>query len=63
MGKLKDAVDARKNRLIHRLIGAGYTKMSDGRQLYELPLADLERLNIHVACSNAPKYKLDEPNI
>ncbi|USK48890.1 Fur-regulated basic protein FbpA [Bacillus sp. CMF12] len=47
MGKLKEAVEARKNYLINRLIVAGYTKMEDGRQLYELPLADLERMNIH----------------
>jgi hypothetical protein len=63
MGKLKEAVDARKNYLINRLIVAGYTKMDDGRQLYELPLADLERMNIHIACCQAPKYKIDEPNI
>ncbi|WP_226619844.1 Fur-regulated basic protein FbpA [Cytobacillus firmus] len=63
MGKLKEAVDARKNYLINRLIIAGYTKMDDCRQLYEMPLPDLERMNIHIACSQAQKYKLDEPNI
>lgn len=63
MGKLKDAVEARKSYLIHRLIAAGYTKMSDGRQLYELPLADLERMNVQVTCSHAPKFKVEEPEI
>jgi DNA-binding protein Fis len=44
--QLREAVEKRKSQIIRELINAGYTKHEDGRQLYELPLAELEHLYI-----------------
>lgn len=41
-GLLHQAVQMRKEYLINQLIEVGYTKMVDGRQLYELTLTELE---------------------
>ncbi|HWO95816.1 MAG TPA: Fur-regulated basic protein FbpA [Bacillus sp. (in: firmicutes)] len=41
-GLLNQAVQMRKEYLINQLIEVGYTKMADGRQLYELTLTELE---------------------
>ncbi|MFC3885851.1 Fur-regulated basic protein FbpA [Bacillus songklensis] len=41
---LNQAIQMRKNYLIDQLIEAGYTKMVDGRQLYELTLTELEEV-------------------
>lgn len=53
MAQLRKAVEERRNFIIRRLIAAGYNKMTDGRQFYELTLSDLERLYIHVSCKKA----------
>jgi hypothetical protein len=52
---LKKAVDERKDFLIDRLIRFGYTKSEDGRQLYELPLVELERLHIEMMWERGKK--------
>ena len=44
--QLREAVERRKSRIIRDLISVGYTKREDGRQLYELPLSELEHLYI-----------------
>lgn len=44
------AREERKQHLIDELLKYGCTKMEDGRQLYEVPLADLEKLHIKVKC-------------
>lgn len=41
-GMLNQAVQMRKEYLINQLIEVGYTKMADGRHLYELTLTELE---------------------
>ncbi|WP_078430461.1 Fur-regulated basic protein FbpA [Alkalihalobacterium alkalinitrilicum] len=41
-GLLRRAVEAKKQELIAQLISTGVTKMSDGRQLYELTLTELQ---------------------
>lgn len=38
---LRQAYDKEKQRLIEELIKCGYTKLEDGRQLYELTLTEL----------------------
>lgn len=38
---LREAQERLKDYLIHRLLKAGYTKLDDGRQLYELTLTEL----------------------
>ncbi|MGC4376728.1 Fur-regulated basic protein FbpA [Fictibacillus sp. Mic-4] len=43
MGELSKAVKKRKDELINKLILHHVYKASDGSQLYELPLKDLER--------------------
>ena len=45
-----DPVSDRHNNLIDELIRYGQYESGDGRQLYELSLADLERLHIKVKC-------------
>lgn len=47
---LREAVEKRKDLLIRKLIKAGYTKMADGRQLYELTPSELEHLHITICC-------------
>jgi hypothetical protein len=39
--QLRDGQERLKDSLINRLIKAGWTKMDDGRQLYELTLTEL----------------------
>ncbi|MBP0725561.1 Fur-regulated basic protein FbpA [Bacillus sp. RG28] len=41
---LYEAVEFRKNIIIDKLLKLGFTKMPDGRQLYELSLTELEGL-------------------
>lgn len=60
--ELKKAVDRRKSHLISRLIKAGFIKTHDGRQLYELPLAELERLDIDYKCQAAPQFEIKQVN-
>lgn len=43
-------VEERREYLIDFLIGYGLFEASDGRQLYELPLAELERIYITLRC-------------
>jgi len=50
MDVLQMAVEKRKQYLIDFLIGYGMFEASDGRQLYELPLAELERIYITLRC-------------
>lgn len=59
MGQLKEAVEKRKNFIIQRLIRTGFTKMEDGRQLYELPLSDLEHLYIYPRCQRAKFVEIE----
>ena len=50
MAVLKEAIEKRKQYLIDFLIDHGVYESSDGRQLYELPLAELERIYITLRC-------------
>lgn len=50
MGVLQMAVEKRKQYLIDFLIDHGVYEASDGWQLYELPLAELERIYITLRC-------------
>ena len=50
MAVLKEAIEKRKQYLIDFLNGYGMFEASDGRQLYELPLAELERIYITLRC-------------
>ena len=50
MAILKEAIEKRKQYLIDFLIDHGMFEASDGRQLYELPLAELERIYITLRC-------------
>ena len=50
MAVLKEAIEKRKQYLIDFLIDHGMFEASDGRQLYELPLAELERIYITLRC-------------
>lgn len=58
MAVLKKAVENRKNFIIKRLIASGTYKVSDGRQLYELTLTELERLYISMMCQRAKKVEM-----
>lgn len=60
MAQLREAVEKRKAFIIRRLIKYGFTKMPDGRQLYELPYVDLERLYIDMMCKRAKKVNLQQ---
>jgi hypothetical protein len=60
MAQLRAAVEQRKARIIRDLIEVGYTKYEDGRQLYELPLADLERLNIDMRIKKCRPIKIKQ---
>ncbi|WP_412729310.1 Fur-regulated basic protein FbpA [Geobacillus thermodenitrificans] len=50
MAVLKEAVEKRKQYIIDFLIDHGVYEAPDGRQLYELPLAELERMYITLRC-------------
>lgn len=41
MALLREAVERQKNAYIELLIQSGFTKLTDGRQLYELTLTEL----------------------
>ncbi|MEH7490856.1 Fur-regulated basic protein FbpA [Neobacillus niacini] len=63
MTQLREAVEKRKSRIIRDLIKTGYTKYEDGRQLYELPLAELEHLYISMRiekCRSLPVQQGEE---
>jgi hypothetical protein len=53
MAQLREAVEKRKSFIIRELINGGYTKHEDGRQLYELPLVELERKYINMRIENS----------
>ncbi|MDF2859623.1 MAG: hypothetical protein K0Q87_5474 [Neobacillus sp.] len=55
---LRNAVEKRKTFIINRLIKFGFTKMNDGRQLYELPLTELERIHIEMMCDRGKKEEV-----
>lgn len=60
MAQLREAVEKRKNYIIRELINGSYTKHEDGRQLYELPLVELERLYINMRieiCRSIPVHQ------
>jgi hypothetical protein len=57
MNGIKNAAVARKDYIIKRLIKFGFTKMQDGRQLYDLPLSDLEHLHIEMMCKRAKRLE------
>ncbi|MDQ0208242.1 Fur-regulated basic protein FbpA [Alkalicoccobacillus murimartini] len=44
MGRLEDAVEIRKQQLIHKLLKHHIYK-KDGQQLYELTLSEIERVH------------------
>jgi hypothetical protein len=50
MAVLKEAVEKRKQYIIDFLIDHGVYEAPDGRRLYELPLAELERMYITLRC-------------
>lgn len=50
MAVLKEAIEKRKQYLIDFLIDHEVYEAPDGRQLYELPLAELERMYITLRC-------------
>lgn len=50
MTVLKNAIDKQKDLLIDYLLKNGFTKLSDGRQLYELTLTELEQLHVKEEC-------------
>lgn len=50
MAVLKEAIEKRKQYLIDFLIDHEVYEAKDGRQLYELPLAELERIYITLRC-------------
>jgi hypothetical protein len=52
MAQLREAVEKRKSFIIDRLIKSGYTKLEDGRQLYELTLTELEHIYINYRIKN-----------
>lgn len=63
MAQLREAVEKRKSRIIRELIKADYIKHEDGRQLYELPLAELEHLYISMRiekCRSIPVQQVEE---
>ena len=60
MTKLKAAAEKRKNFIIKRLLRSGYTKLEDGRQLYELPLFELERLYIDMMCDRGKDVEIHQ---
>ncbi|ARC68710.1 hypothetical protein B34_01268 [Bacillus licheniformis] len=53
------AASERQDYLIHELIRYGQYESDDGRQLYELPLAELERLHIKVKCNFGRKMSCE----
>ncbi|NEX77395.1 Fur-regulated basic protein FbpA [Bacillus thermocopriae] len=53
--QLREAVEKRKSRIIRDLIEFGYMKHEDGRQLYELPLVELERIYIDMRIKKCRK--------
>jgi hypothetical protein len=63
MAKLREAVEKRKGQIIRALIKSRFTKHEDGRQLYELPLAELEHLYIRMrikSCKSIPIHQVKE---
>jgi hypothetical protein len=63
MAQLREAVEKRKSQIIRYLINTGYTKHEDGHQLYELPLAELERQYINMRikrCRFIPIHQVRE---
>lgn len=50
MAVLREAVEKRKQYIIDFLIDHEVYEAPDGRQLYELPLAELERMYITLRC-------------
>ena len=53
------AVSERQDYLIHELIRYGQYESDDGRQLYELPIVELERLHIKVKCDFGRKMSCE----
>ncbi|MCY8378440.1 Fur-regulated basic protein FbpA [Bacillus haynesii] len=54
-----DTASERQDYLIHELIKYGQYELDDGRQLYELSLAELERLHIKVKCDFGRKMSCE----
>jgi len=54
-----DTGSERQDYLIHELIRYGHYESDDGRQLYELPLVELERLHIKVKCNFGHKMSCE----
>jgi hypothetical protein len=63
MAQLREAVEKRKDFIIRHLVNTGYFKLEDGRQLYELPLTELEHLYINYrikSCRSIPIRQVKE---
>ncbi len=63
MSHLRAAVEKRKDFIIKRLIKFGYIKHMDGRQLYEMPLAELERLYISMMCDREKDIEIEQVRV
>ncbi|WP_240371708.1 Fur-regulated basic protein FbpA [Anoxybacteroides rupiense] len=62
MAVLKEAVEKRKQYIIDFLIDHEVYEAPDGRQLYELPLAELERMYITLRCRIGKEMSKNEPS-
>jgi hypothetical protein len=60
MEQLREAVEKRKDYIIRRLINSGYTKLENGRQLYELPLSELEYLYINFRIKRSREIQVQQ---
>lgn len=56
----QQAVSDRKDFIIKKLINSGFVKCMDGRQFYELPLAELEKHYIELCIQQAKKQPINE---
>ncbi|MCY8284928.1 Fur-regulated basic protein FbpA [Bacillus inaquosorum] len=57
---MKTAIDERQEFLTNELIKYGQYESEDGRELYELPLPDLEWLHINVKCKFGREMSFEE---
>ncbi|KSU88928.1 hypothetical protein A2U94_07625 [Bacillus sp. VT 712] len=60
MAVLNLAVQKRRDFLINELVKFGYFKTTEGKQLYELTLSELEHIHITVKCKFGKQMQEDE---
>ncbi|MGG3798010.1 Fur-regulated basic protein FbpA [Metabacillus fastidiosus] len=58
--QLRKAVEKRKRVLINKLLKLKYFKSTDGKQLHELTLTDLEVIHINLQCERGRKMPMEE---